>query len=271
MSAMDAAAKWVVASYAIIQLIFFDSIFGMIPLFWKLRGEGISSLKSKRWFLLVFRGALTLCTLFFFFTSLRHMPLADTTIVFLTAPILMIIFSAIFLGESITSRQVFASILGFAGALLVFWPADFQLELTSLLPLLAALTASLGLVLSKVLVKTESPSAISVYELLVTFCVSSIFLLHNWRTPTASDWPIIALIGIMGGLCVYYRTKACKYAPLSDLAPFEYTGILWAILLGFLFWGEIPVIRTLIGAALVMGAGFYALRVRDPHTGDASP
>ncbi|MEO1160345.1 MAG: DMT family transporter, partial [Pseudomonadota bacterium] len=113
---------------------------------------------------------------------------------------------------------------------------------------------------SKVLVRTESSSAIVTYELLVLFCVSVVWMPQTWITPAALDWPIIALIGIMGSLCVYYRTRACEYSPLSVLAPFEYTGMIWAILFGFVIWSELPDMWGWFGAALIAASGVYVTR-----------
>ena len=260
MAVMDAGAKWLTATYAVIQLIFFDSLFGSIPMAFTLRKEGFGTLRTRRWYLLIGRGCLTGGTMFFFFTALKHLPLADVTIIFLVAPLLTTLLSALLLKEQVLLPQVIAIIVGLVGAVLIIRPGGVNFQLVMLLPLAAATLAALGLVASKVLVRTESSSAIVVYELLVLFCVSVIWIPQTWITPAALDWPIIALIGIAGSLCVYYRTRACEYSPLSVLAPFEYTGMIWAILFGFVIWSELPDMWGWFGAALIAASGVYVTR-----------
>lgn len=260
MSVMDAGAKWLTASYAVIQLIFFDSIFGGIPVAAQLRREGLKVLVAKRWVLLIIRGLLTVCTMFFFFTALKYLPLADVTIVFLTAPLITVLLSAVFLKEKVHYSQMLAILVGFVGAVLIIRPLGFDFQAVLLLPVAAAVSTALGLVASKVLVRTESSTAVVSYELLVLFCVSSVFMPYHWVTPTLLDWPVVVLIGMMGGLTVYFRTQACVYSPLNTLVPFEYTGMIWAIIFGFAIWGEYPDLWGWVGAILIGASGVFVVR-----------
>ncbi|MEO1160935.1 MAG: DMT family transporter, partial [Pseudomonadota bacterium] len=151
MSVMDAGAKWLTATYAVIQLIFFDSIFGSIPMVVALRKEGFSTLKTRKWYLLIGRGFLTVGTMFFFFTALKYLPLADVTIIFLVVPLLTTLLSAVLLKEQVALSQIMAIIVGLAGAVLIIRPGGVNFQLVMLLPLAAAVMAALGLVASKVL------------------------------------------------------------------------------------------------------------------------
>lgn len=260
MSVMDAGAKWLTASYAIIQLIFFDSVFGTIPVFYQLRKEGVRVFVTRKWFWLIARGLLTVCTIYFFFSALKYLPLAEVTIIFLMAPMLTVLLSAIFLKEQVSPLQILAIVIGFSGTILIIKPLAFNFQPVHLLPMAAALSTALGLLASKLLVRTESSTAVVAYELLVLFCVSVVFLPAYWVTPTLPDWPIVVLIGIMGGLTVYFRTQACIHSPLNILTPFEYTGMIWAILFGFIIWGELPDLWGWLGAALIAGSGIFVAR-----------
>lgn len=255
MAVMDAAAKWLAVSYVAIQLVFFNSIFGTIPLAVILSKEGMGSLKTKNWYLLAARGFITVGTMFFFFTALKYLPLAEVTIIFLVAPLLTVLLSCILLGEKVHRVQIACIAVGLAGAVLIVRPGALAFQLTMLLPLGAALCAALGLVASKVLVRSETSSALVAYELLVLFGVSALLVPEYWVTPDVSDLPVMALMGIMGALSVYYRTRACSHTSLGILAPFEYTGMIWAIIFGFMIWAELPDIWGWTGAALIAGSG----------------
>ncbi|MEM7428115.1 MAG: DMT family transporter [Pseudomonadota bacterium] len=266
LSVMDAGAKWLTASYAVIQLIFFDSIFGTIPIAFQMRKEGLGVLRTPRWPWLCARGALTICTIFFFFSALKYLPLAEVTIIFLIAPLLTVLLSAIFLKERISTAQLIAIAAGLLGAILIIRPGTVSFELVMLLPVAAALSTALGLIASKVLVRTESSSSVVAYELLVMFCASALIVPYYWVTPTLPDWPVIALVGITGALGVYYRTAACNYSPLNAIAPLEYTGMVWAILFGFAIWGELPDLWGWMGAVLIAAGGIYVARQHSETT-----
>jgi len=271
MAVMDAGAKWLTGSFPVVQLIFFDSLFGAAAISLKIAAEGHGVLRSRRWPWMMARGLLTACTMFLFFSALKYIPLAQTTIIFLMAPLLTVLLSMVLLGEWVHAVYVIAAGLSLAGAALVVQPVGLRFHIAMLLPLGAALTTALGLVASKILVRTESPSAIVVYEVIVLMGLSSVLMADKWVTPAPADWPIIMVTGIMGTMAVFLRTKACSFSPLSRLAVLEYSGILWAILFGFLIWRELPDLASLVGAAMIAAGGFWAVRRHLAEPDAASP
>lgn len=258
MSVMDAAAKLLSKDYSEIQIIFFESVFGLISLTLILWRHGWRIMRTPRWYLMVGRGFLTLATMFFFFAGLKHLPLAEVTIIFLLSPILTMLLSSLLFKEHAGLLQMFAIVAGAVGAILIINPPGVGLDVAALYPLGAAITAALSLAASRALSRRDSPEAIAGYEFIVLFVAAVVLVPRGQHVPATSDLWMVAIMGASGGLTVYLRTKACASTPLSRLAPLEYTGMVWAIALGFLIWTELPEFWGWVGAALVAVGGLMA-------------
>lgn len=260
MSIMDAAVKLLTDNYSVMQLILMESIFGSITLAVILVREGSLRLHSQLWGILLLRAMLTLGTMAFFFAALETQSLAQVTMLFMTSPLLVLIFSAILLGEGFTVQQLAGVGLGAVGACFILSPSSFSLGPEALLPLGAATCSALGLTASRFLTRTETASRIMFYEIALLLTVSAVWLSGDWPAPATADIPLIAIMGIMGALTVYLRTLATSYTDLGRLAPFEYTGMIWAIVFGVLIWAEFPDGWSLLGASLIAAGGILGSR-----------
>lgn len=259
---MDAMAKWQTETYPVVQIIFFRAVFGTLVLLpFLLRGRGIvAQLKTKRSGLHFVRSMIGCLSLFAFFLSYRYLALADAIAISFVSPLFMTALSVPFLREHVGWRRWCAIGVGFMGVLVIVRPGGGLFTIHALLPVLGAFTYALVGVTIRLLSRTESPVTIVFYFGVFSSLVAGAALPFFWVTPvSAIDWIGQIGIGLIGGIAQLAMTNAFRLAPVSVASPFEYTGIVWAALVGFLVWGDLPAASTWGGAALVIGSGLYIL------------
>ena len=259
---MDSMAKWQSERYHVVQLVFFRAVFGLLVLLpFLMRGQGIlAKLRTRRPGLHLARSVIGTFSLFAFFLSYRHLALADAVSLSFVSPLFMTGLSVLLLGETVGWRRWSAVMLGFCGVLVMMRPGGDLFSPYALLPLVGAFAYALVGVTIKVLSRSEPTVTIVFYFGLFSSVVSGIFLPFVWRMPVdAVDWIGQIGIGLLGGLAQVAMTLAFTRAPVSVVSPFEYTGIVWAVALGYLVWGDLPAATTWIGAALVVISGLYIL------------
>ncbi|GAB5468929.1 MAG: DMT family transporter [Rhodospirillales bacterium] len=257
-SSMDALAKWLGASYAIAQLIFFRSLFGFLPVVvvaW--REGGIKSLRTRRPGLHVLRGLFILGALGFFFQGLRYLHLAEAMAIAFTAPLFMTALAGPVLGERVGIRRWSAVIVGFIGVLVMVRPEPEKLQLEALYVLTSALCFSLTSLTTRILTRTEGSASIMFYSTLGMFLPASLALPFFWVPPDWQDLLLFFAMGTLGGLGLLTLTTAYRNAPASVIAPLEYSALIWAVLFGWIGWRVFPEPSVWYGAIIVAGAGFY--------------
>ncbi len=258
-SIMDALAKWLGESYPIAELVFFRSLFALLPVFfilWQQR-SGFAALKP-RWRLGHFlRAVLSLGALFTFFTGLRYLPLAEAISIAFAAPLFVTALSVPILGERVGPRRWAAVVIGFLGVLVMTRPGAEAFRPEALYILAAALCYALSMLVTRRLARSDSTPAIMLSGICVALAVSSLALPFDWRTPVGADIWLFVLLGLVGGTGMYFMTQAYRYAPAAVIAPFDYTALLWATLFGWLVWHELPDTNVWFGAAIVIASGLY--------------
>ncbi|MFK8032543.1 MAG: DMT family transporter [Hyphomicrobiales bacterium] len=196
-----------------------------------------------------------------FFFALGNLPLAQAVTIVFSAPLFMVLFSRILLGEPISSTALLAIGLGFSGVLVIFGGEIFQPLSGTLLPMLSALMASIFYSLAIVLSRKHSahtkPEEMvllqTVFALLFALPLGLLpFAQTSWTTPDAGGWLLFCAIGILGTFGHVLMIWALARETASRLAPIEYTNLIWAVLLGAFLFSEWPDWRTLIGAVLVV-------------------
>jgi len=263
MSAMDAVAKLLAQSYSELQIILFESTFGLLFFFTFVAPRNWRSLVSPRWPLLLARGLLTLGTMYFFISGLRVLSLAEVTMIFMVAPIVSMCLSSLVFREYPRKTQLISLIVGVIGASLLIRPPGLGLNMAALFPLAAAICSAFGLITARALSRRDSPEAIAGYEYLMIFSAAALLVPYGGHIPGfASIWLVCAL-GVFGAMCVYFRTTACSISPISVLAPIEYTGMLWAVFFGYVIWNSLPDFWGWIGAGLITLGGVLAHRHSD--------
>ena len=257
-SIVDATAKWLGQDYAPIQILFFRHLFGVIPIvFLVWRGGGVRALCTRRPLAHALRAGLLFTALLSFFTALRGLPLAEAIAVGFTSPLFVTALAGPLLGEAVGPRRWAAVVVGFVGALIMVRPGTEAFRPEALLVLLSALSFALAMLLTRRLSRTETDVAMVAYTSLIAGLASVPFLGFVWRTPATDDIGLFAVVGILGGIAAYLLVVAYRHAPASIIAPFDYSGLIWSSILGWLLWREVPEPAVWIGAAIIVASGIY--------------
>lgn len=264
---MDAAVKWLGATYPTMQIVFFRSVFAFIPLsLFLFRGIGLAALRTQRPLQHIVRSLTGLTAMSCFFYAYSQMPLANAVAISFAAPMFMTALSVPLLGEKVGPRRWIAAIVGFAGVLVIVRPDAGLLDAAAPIALAGTVFYALAMIFVRRLGRTETSTAIVFYFTVCATLVSGIFMPFVWVAPDAQGWVLLILVGLIGGLAQMAMTMALRLADISVVAPFDYTGLLWTALLGFLIWSDIPGIHVWIGAAIVVACGIYIL-YREAHLG----
>ena len=259
----DATMKFVTSTLPLGESIFIRGMFTFLPvLAIALYAGGLRTLKIRAWKGQMARGALLGVSTFCFLESLSHMPLAEATSLVFASPILLTLLAPRFLGERVTPREWVAVMAGFAGVVLMLNPTSGDIRWVALLPLMAALGEALRDVITRKLVATESSESMLMVSVVAVNVVALGSIGFGWRAPELNEWWWLAFAGLLLGLAHYLMTDAFRYAEATLVAPFRYSGVLWALLAGFIAFGELPDGIALAGAVLVVGSGLYVLRQR---------
>ncbi|MDH3449197.1 MAG: DMT family transporter [Gammaproteobacteria bacterium] len=259
---MDAIAKWlVVANMSAIQIIAVRSwiIVVMIPLVLAVRGE-LAELATRQPVQHALRGMVGFLAPFSFFTSLETLPLADATVVFFSATFILTAASAIFLKERVGIHRWSAVVVGFGGVVVAMNPQGGGPIGAYLLVLCAASIYSMIFIYGKQLSKRDS----------IITLVFSLQLGMGIIATTALPWVWVPIgIAVSGQLLLmamialvahYLFATAFARADVSALAPFEYTALVWATIIGYVVWHEIPSTEVWMGAAIIIACGLYVIR-----------
>ncbi|MDP6707137.1 MAG: DMT family transporter [Alphaproteobacteria bacterium] len=257
---MDATVKWLSADYSIVQLLFFRSVFALIPLAYLMhRSGGWSQLKTRRPGLQLARSAVGLVSMGALFLAFANLPLADAVAIAFAGPLFLTLLSIPFLGERVGPRRWAAVGVGFLGILLIARPGAGVFGLAALLPLIGALGSAVAMILVRHLSRTDTNAAIIFYHAVVCILATGAALPFFWTMPAPGDWlPLIAL-GVVGGTAQIFMTQAFRLGEVGAIAPFKYTSIVFAILFGYLVFGDVPDAWTLAGAVVVIASGLYIL------------
>jgi drug/metabolite transporter (DMT)-like permease len=261
LTANDAASKYLVQSYPVGQVIGLRqaaTLMVLIP--YVMFFSRWSALRVVDWTGQLTRGALFIIGSVFIVLSLGELPLATAITMLFASPIFMVVLSAPLLGERIGRHRWIAVLGGFAGVLVILRPGAESFQWALLLPLLAALVNALRDVLTRRLSRTETSIAILFWSNIILMAGGFATMPFGWVTvtPTAAFWFIAA--GIFNGMAHFFIIEALRAGEASVVAPIRYTALLWAALLGFIVWGELPEIWLWAGAAIIVGSSLYMIR-----------
>ena len=265
LSLMDVCIKWLSADYPTIQIVFFRSLFGLVPLLLPVALAGRwSDLRTLRPHWHLARGLVAVTAAFSFFFALGELPLATVYTIGYSAPLFMTALSVPLLGEAVGVRRWAAVLVGFGGVLLAMAPgfgggAGF-FSLGAVAALVGAFGYALALVTIRLLSRTETNAAIAVYGTLVMAVVSGLFLPGRFVAPSPIDFALLAGLGLLAGTAALAMVEAFRRSPAAVLAPFEYSTIVWGVLFGFLIWHEVPSGWVAAGATVVIASGLYILQ-----------
>jgi drug/metabolite transporter (DMT)-like permease len=252
-SIMDICVKWL-DYYPVGQVLFFRFFIGFIPIFFIIPRDKIFNFyKTSRPGLHAFRavcGALAIIALFY---GLRELPLADVISLTFAGPIFVTIASIFFLSEKVGIKRWSAVFLGFFGMILITQPAFRELNYYYISPIIFCIFFACVAISVRSLSKTEANYTIAFYFtfLCTLIGLGSLFFV-NWIMPTKIDFLIFLIIGLCGSIANLLLTQSYRLAEASLVTPIKYLSLVFAIIFGFLIWGEIPKALTLLGAGLVI-------------------
>jgi drug/metabolite transporter (DMT)-like permease len=269
---MDAIIKWLTADYPVPQVVALRSWFGL-PLLCMLalRGGGWKALKTRRPLVHVGRYSLVLILSFSFFWGLSQMKLVDAIAISFAAPIFIAVFSVLLLKEPVGLHRWAAIGVGFCGVLVMLRPGMGVFQWASLVVLGSVLAYALLMITTRAFKSTESTAALMLYPQLGISLTGIVVAPLFWVTPNLGDLGLFALAGLFGSVGVMCLTHAFRLAPVATVTPFEYSALIWATLLGYLLWGELPDSYTLIGAGIVISSGLYIVYRETIKVGRARP
>lgn len=263
-SAADAAVKWVLPEIGPAAALVWRGAIGALLVFCFARGRGLIPVNRR---LLAVRSLLHCCiSVTWYYAWVAGVSLADSYAVASASPLLMTLLAIPLLGEKVGWRRWTSTAVGFCGVLFMLQPGGELWRPTSAMLLVATAAMALTRIWTRVLTRTDHPNTIAFWLLLTHVPVGLLLLPFPGLWPAGGPPPllpsifgILALIafGLANGAAQMLFARGFALAPVSAIAPFEYTPLLWGIGIGYLIWGEVPAWTTLGGAAVVVAAGLY--------------
>jgi drug/metabolite transporter (DMT)-like permease len=257
---MDALVKDLGARYPTMQIVFFRSLFAFVPIvFLILHGGSLKALKVNSITGHLLRSLVGIGAMFCFFHAYVRMPLADVVAISFAAPVFVVALSVPLLGEKVGPRRWAAVLVGFIGVVIMIRPGAGLLTSVALVPLIGTLFFALAMIVLRRLGRTETSASVAFTFTLACTTVSGLALPFVWVAPDLVDLIALIAVGLLGGVGQILMTTAFKHGDVAVIAPFEYTAMIWATLLGFVFWSEVPGLNIWIGVAIVMASGLFIL------------
>ena len=226
-------------------------------------------LASTRKGMQILRSALMLGATVCMFFAVRTIPLADAVAIGFITPLLVVGLSVAILKERVGIRRWSAVIAGFVGMLIIIRPGADALQWATLLPVAMAVFYAFYLIVTRLIRESADPLNALFYTALVGALAVSLVVPFHWRTPTPLDGLLMAGTGLFGAIGHYALIKAYEIVEVSAVAPFSYSELIWATLVGYLAFGDFPDAWTFAGAAVIIGAGLYVLH-RERRLGAAA-
>ena len=276
-SLQDVIIKSLSDAYPAHQIVFVRGLVAMLPIVALIYYEGGPKLfRTGRPLAMGLRGLCGFVSYMTYYLALTALPLADAITLFYASPLFVTALSVPLLGERVGFYRWLAVGIGFVGVVVVMRPGGGTIDPAMLLAVAAALSYGTMVLMTRRLSKTEAGSTMSFHSMIVFLIASGLigltigdgrldsadhpsaqFLLRAWTWPTATDFALFCVCGLIAGAGFYLLSQAYRVAPASVVAPFEYSSLPWASLWGYVFWAELPGGQTLTGVVLVVGAGLF--------------
>lgn len=259
----DAAGKLLAESQSVVQIVWARYVFALpVLLLATPRRAWAGLLRVSRPGLQAARALLPVLASFAIVLGLIFLPLAEVTVLTFASPLLVAALSAPILGERVSLRDWLGILLGFVGIVILVRPGTDAFAWASIFPLACAAFFALFQLTTRLVGRSDPPTATLAWTLVIGFIVTTILLPLDWRPATPAAWGLMVLTGFCFGGAQYFLIRAYNHAPAALLAPFTYTQIVPATLLGLIVFGTVPDAVAWLGTAIVIGAGLMVLRGR---------
>jgi drug/metabolite transporter (DMT)-like permease len=249
---MDASVKWL-DMFPVGQVLFSRFFFGLIPILMLVpRGEFKTFYKTSRPKLHAFRAITGTLAIIALFIALREIPLADVVSLTFGGPIFVTLGSIFFLSEKVGIKRWLAVLIGFFGMLLIVKPAYEELNIYYIFPIIFCIFFACVALSIRSLSSTEPNYRIALYFSLLSMIVGLLTLPFGWVMPNKFEFFLLIFTGLVGSVANILLTVSLRYAEASLVTPTKYLNLVFAILLGYFIWSEIPKLLTLVGAGLII-------------------
>ena len=250
------------------QVVFFRSAFAIVPvvIIYAARRELMTAVRTGRPLGHLGRGIISVFGMFLSFAALARLPLVDATAISFASPLITVALAALILKERVRVYRWSAVVIGFLGVIVMLAP---YLELShaaatgpaigALFAISAAFCNAGTVIQTRRLTDSETTSAIVFYFSLFCALAGLLTLPFAWHPPTGVEFAELVAIGVIGGVSHILLTESYRFAPASLLAPFDYTAMVWAFVLGYAMFGETPTPLVLLGAVIIAAAGLFVI------------
>jgi drug/metabolite transporter (DMT)-like permease len=256
----SALSKWLVATYPIGEMLFVRAVAALVGAgLVILPTTGLIVFRTSRFREHLFRGVSQSLAQTFLVIAFSLMPLASAVAINFSAPLFATLAAIIFLKEVVGPVRWGALIVGFAGVLLVTSPGAETIQIGSAFALANAVLFGTVTVGVRRMTSTESAETLTMYQMTFLTIFFSVTLPFGWITPNFIDGAAMVGNGLGNAVGQYLWTRSLHLAPTSAVAPFNYFSLVWAMIMGFLVWGDVPTLHLLIGSAIVVGSGLFLL------------
>ena len=259
-SLMDVIVKWS-DDYPIGQVLFFRGFCGIIPILFLIpKDRFFDFYRTQRPALHIKRCLAGLIAIVSIFVALRNLPLATVVSISFASPIFTTIFSIFLLNEKVGFYRWLAVFVGFIGIVIISEPGFSSLNIYYIYPIIFCLGLSYVAIAIRKLSSTEPVWLISFFFSFSILIFSFFSLYQQWIMPSFIDLILLSFIGILGGIANLWLSQSYKFSEVSLVSPLKYLALVFAIIFGYLIWDEIPTIKTLMGALLVILSSFIIFR-----------
>jgi S-adenosylmethionine uptake transporter len=263
----DALGKWMVTDYGVGQLLLLRSVGAgvvLLPIIWQLK---VDLFDFGQWRLQILRIMCMAGDTFAFYYSTRTMPLADVMTFYMAAPLIITALSVPLLGERVEPFRWVAVLAGFVGVLIALQPSSATFSSASPIALFGATMFGLAVTVTRRLRRTHWLPLV-VWQFAGAGAIGAVTIPFGWVTPDLFDLMLMFLVGAIAMLCFVCITRALALAPAALLAPFQYSSMLWATIMGWMVWRDVPALPIITGNCVIIGSGLFVF-YRDRVTGTA--
>jgi drug/metabolite transporter (DMT)-like permease len=266
-SVNDVLGKWLAGSFAAPQILLFRNLAALAvlaPFVWRLGARSLIDV-DRPWLQFI-RASLGAIEVGFFYWAVSYLPLADAMTFYLAGPIYVTVMAALFLGETVGWRRWTAVIAGFVGVVIALGPTAASFGWPAVIPLAGSIVFAVFLVTTRFLRGTPDV-VMAAWQVAAGFVIGVVATPFVWR-PFADLMPVllIGLLGVVALVAIVATNRSLALAPASVVVPYQYTIIVWAVIFGYAVFGDVPSVQTLLGAAIIIGAGLYIF-VREVRLG----
>ena len=253
----DALGKWLVATFSVGQVMLIRSLGAFLILGPLIARQGTPALvRLDRPVLQGARAVLTAVETALFYSAVVFLPLADVMSFYMAGPIYVAALSHVFLGERVGWRRWAAILLGFVGVLVILRPTSAAFSTGSIIALIGSVAFAFTIILGRLLRGTSDTTLVT-WQTLCALAIGVLLSIGAWTPADAFDWGAMLLLGVVSCIAHLLIVRSLKLAPASTLAPLHYTLLLWAVVFGWTFFGDIPDTQTLVGSGIVVFAGLF--------------